>query len=87
MVFWGLSFVATKLALESVPTFTLVFARFSLAALVFVLLRKGRKWPAFKGGDRMKMVLLASLVYWPPNICSSLSGMNVSCSAAAEMVQ
>lgn len=59
MVFWGLSFVATKVALESVPTFTLVFARFSLAALVFVLLRKGRKWPAFKGGDRMKMVLLA----------------------------
>jgi hypothetical protein len=47
MIFWGLSFVATKVALESIPTFTLVFIRFSLAALIFLLLRKGRKWPSF----------------------------------------
>ncbi|WP_319522532.1 DMT family transporter [uncultured Desulfosarcina sp.] len=59
MVFWGLSFVATKVALESVPTFTLVFIRFSLAALFFLFIRRGRKWPAFHGKDRLKMVLLA----------------------------
>lgn len=59
MVFWGLSFVATKVALESVPTFTLVFTRFSLAALIFLFLRQGRKWPVFKGNDRVKMLLLA----------------------------
>lgn len=59
MIFWGLSFVATKVALESIPTFTLVFIRFSLAALIFLLLRKGRKWPAFKRKDHVKMVLLA----------------------------
>ena len=28
MVFWGLSFVATKVALETFPTFTLIFCRF-----------------------------------------------------------
>jgi len=59
MVFWGLSFVATKVALESVPTFTLVFIRFSLAALFFLVIRQGRKWPAFHGRDRLKMALLA----------------------------
>ena len=59
MVFWGLSFVATKVALESVPTFTLVFARFSLAALIFLFLRQGRKWPSFNRKDHVKMVLLA----------------------------
>jgi len=59
MVFWGLSFVATKVALESVPTFTLVFIRFSLAALFFLFIRQGRKWPVFHGRDRLKMVLLA----------------------------
>lgn len=59
MVFWGLSFVATKVALESVPTFSLVFARFSLAALIFLFLRRGRKWPSFDGKDHAKMVLLA----------------------------
>jgi drug/metabolite transporter (DMT)-like permease len=59
MVFWGLSFVATKIALESIPTFTLVFVRFSLAALIFLLLRPGRKWPRFSPRDHGKMVLLA----------------------------
>jgi drug/metabolite transporter (DMT)-like permease len=59
MIFWGLSFVATKVALESIPTFTLVFIRFSLAALIFLLLRKGRKWPSFERKDHVKMVLLA----------------------------
>jgi drug/metabolite transporter (DMT)-like permease len=59
MVFWGLSFVATKVALESIPTFTLVFARFFLAAIIFLIVRQGRKWPAFKRNDHVKMVLLA----------------------------
>ena len=59
VVFWGLSFVATKVALESIPTFTLVFVRFFLAALIFLFLRQGRKWPIFQGKDKVKMALLA----------------------------
>ncbi|BBO69944.1 membrane protein [Desulfosarcina alkanivorans] len=59
MIFWGLSFVATKVALESIPTFTLVFFRFSLAALIFLLIRQGRRWPSFTRKDHVKMVLLA----------------------------
>ncbi len=34
MIIWGASFVATKIALSAVPPYTLVFARFSLAAAV-----------------------------------------------------
>jgi drug/metabolite transporter (DMT)-like permease len=42
-VFWGLSFVATKVALETFPTFTLIFLRFALAScfFLFFLVRKG----------------------------------------------
>ena len=36
VVFWGLSFVATKVALETIPTFTLVFFRFGLAGCLFL---------------------------------------------------
>ncbi len=37
-VFWGISFVATKIALETMPTFTLVFIHFSVAGLFFFFL-------------------------------------------------
>lgn len=37
VVFWGVSFVATKVALESITTFTLVFLRFGLAGLLFLV--------------------------------------------------
>ena len=36
VLFWGLSFVATKVALETITTFTLIFFRFGLAGLIFV---------------------------------------------------
>jgi drug/metabolite transporter (DMT)-like permease len=42
-------------ALESIPTFTLVFARFFLAAIIFLIIRQGRKWPVFKRKDHVKI--------------------------------
>jgi drug/metabolite transporter (DMT)-like permease len=59
MIFWGLSFVATKVALESIPPFTLVFGRFALAGLIFLCFRRKIAWPVFRDADRLKMVLLA----------------------------
>ena len=43
VIFWGLSFVATKVALETIPPFTLIFFRFSIASLILLafLLRLG----------------------------------------------
>jgi len=58
-LFWGLSFVATKVALESIPTFTLIFARFVLASLFFaaVMIRHGA--PALTPKDHVKLFLMA----------------------------
>lgn len=35
VIFWGLSFVATKIVLESIPPVTLLFIRFSVASCFF----------------------------------------------------
>ena len=59
MIFWGLSFVATKLALQTIPTFTLVFARFAMASCFFIplLMRRGRM--GFDRPTHLKLLLLA----------------------------
>jgi drug/metabolite transporter (DMT)-like permease len=59
VVFWGLSFVATKVALESIPVFTLVFARFGTSACLFAVLLARRGFPRFSKKNRGKMLLLA----------------------------
>jgi len=38
VIFWGLSFIATKIALESFPPFCLIFFRFAGASIFFIFL-------------------------------------------------
>lgn len=59
VVFWGLSFVATKVALESLTPFTLIFARFSAAACLFLIVMARHGFPRFNGQDHVKMFFLA----------------------------
>jgi drug/metabolite transporter (DMT)-like permease len=59
VLFWGLSFVATKMALESVPTFTLVFARFALASCLFLLLMTRYGLPRVTGRNQARLFLTA----------------------------
>lgn len=59
VIFWGLSFVATKVALESIPTFTLVFLRFGLSAVLFLILMIGKGVPSFSGRDHFLIILTA----------------------------
>lgn len=59
VIFWGLSFVATKVALESIPTFTLVFLRFSVSALLFLILLIGKGFPSLSRRDHFLIVLTA----------------------------
>lgn len=59
VVFWGLSFVATKVALESFPTFTLVFARFGLSSCLFLALMVRRGLPRFTRNEHGKVLLTA----------------------------
>ncbi len=58
-VFWGLSFVATKVALESIPTFTLIFARFMLAFLFFAAIMIRHGVPSLTPKDHVKLFLMA----------------------------
>ncbi len=60
VVFWGVSFVATKVALESITTFTLIFMRFGLAGLLFLavsILRGGL--PRLTRRAHFKLFLMA----------------------------
>lgn len=59
VLFWGLSFVATKMALESIPAFTLVFARFSLASCFFLILMIRFGFPKFTWKKHRKLFLMS----------------------------
>jgi drug/metabolite transporter (DMT)-like permease len=59
VIFWGLSFVATKIALESIPTFTIIFARFTLASLFFAVMAVHNGFPSFTPRDHVKIFLTA----------------------------
>jgi len=58
-IFWGLSFVASKVALESIPPFTLVFARFSLASCFFLFLMFRRGFPKFTSREHIKLFFMS----------------------------
>ncbi len=54
VIFWGFSFVATKIALESIPVFTLIFIRFFLSSFFFGLLILKNGFPRFSSeGGRL----------------------------------
>ncbi len=61
-LFFGLSFVASKYALKSVPPLTLILLRFLLASLILGILyfRKGRT--PLAPGDRWRLSLLSLIV-------------------------
>ena len=59
MLFWGLSFVATKIALESITTFTLIFARFAVGGCLFLVIMAVFGFPRFTRRDHGKALLTA----------------------------
>ena len=59
VIFWGLSFVATKVSLESIPTFTIIFARFALAAVFFAGMMFRHGIPSFTPRDHVMIFLTA----------------------------
>jgi drug/metabolite transporter (DMT)-like permease len=59
VLFWGLSFVAIKIALESFSTFSLIFIRFSIAAVVFLVLLTLRGFPRFSRAEHRQIFLAA----------------------------
>lgn len=59
VIFWGLSFVATKIALESFSTFTLVFIRFALASGMFLMMMLHFGFPRFTRKEHGKLLLMS----------------------------
>ena len=59
--FWGISFITTKLALETLTVFSYVFSRFLLASLFFLVMLKKRGLPKLDRSIIIKMVALALL--------------------------
>jgi len=59
VIFWGLSFVATKIALETIPVFTLIFGRFLLGFFFFGLVSLKVGFPRFTSGDHRLFLLTA----------------------------
>ena len=59
VIMWGISFVATKVALEGFPTFTLIFFRFGAASCCFMILIARRGVPRFSRKNHGKLFLMA----------------------------
>jgi drug/metabolite transporter (DMT)-like permease len=59
VVFWGLSFVATKIALQSFTPFCLIFFRFFAAAIFFCLLFLRTGFPSLTTKELRSLMLLA----------------------------
>jgi drug/metabolite transporter (DMT)-like permease len=57
--FWGLSFVATKIALQSFSPFCLIFFRFFSAAIFFMILLWRTGFPSLTGKTLKSLLLLA----------------------------
>lgn len=59
MTVWGLSFIGTKIALESFPPFSVMFYRFALASLVFLPILLKRGLPRLDRGTHLRLLLLS----------------------------
>ncbi len=59
VIFWGLSFVATKMAIETIPLFTLVFTRFFIASLILFIFIRKLKLPPLSKKIHARIFLLA----------------------------
>ena len=62
-LFWGLSFVATKIALETIPPAPLLFARFAVAGVILVLFLPRGSLRALTPVDHL--LLLATAAFEP----------------------
>lgn len=88
VLFWGVSFVWTKIVLAELDPFVLVFIRFSVATLLFlaVLMATGRGLPRLRLREHVHMALLALLQPFAYFLCETLGLMHTSASKASLIV-
>jgi drug/metabolite transporter (DMT)-like permease len=61
VLFWGSSFVATKLVLQTFSPPAYMFLRFALASLAFIAVLWWRGFPRLPGGVHLRLALIAIL--------------------------
>ena len=82
---WGLSFVAIKIALESFSTFSLIFIRFSIAALVFLGVMLSRGFPSFTRKEHLQ-IFCASLFQPGLYFLFETTGLQQSSASKASLI-
>ncbi|MBN1980488.1 MAG: DMT family transporter [Chitinivibrionales bacterium] len=60
VLIWGISFVATKIALATIPLYLLIFIRFSISLSLFLLYQAfRRRWPSFTLREHGRILLMS----------------------------
>lgn len=81
VVFWGLSFVAIKIVLQSFSPFVYVFLRFSLASLFFLIYLLCRGFPTLDFNTHKKLMLLA---LFEPSLYFTLETLGLTYTTASK---
>lgn len=81
VLFWGMSFVGTKIALETLPPFTLIFGRFGLSAIFFLILMSKNGFPRFSRQDHIKLFFTA---FFEPGLYFIFETKGLQCTSAAK---
>ena len=85
VLFWGLSFVATKIALESLTLFPLLSLRFIFAASVFLALMVWRGFPRFTRAEHLQIFLAALFQPGLYFLCET-SGLQYTSASKASLI-
>jgi len=59
IIFWGLSFIGTKIALKSFSIFSYIFIRFAIASIIFLFIILFKKIPKLNLRDHYNLIVLA----------------------------
>jgi drug/metabolite transporter (DMT)-like permease len=81
VLFWGLSFVGTKIALTSFSPFVYIYLRFSLASVFFLILLIRSGFPKLSASDHKKLFLLA---FFEPGLYFTFETMGLTYTTASK---
>ena len=85
VIIWGLSFVATKIALHSFPPFTLIFFRFSLGSFLFLMLMLREGFPRLTPQEHIKMFMVSLFEPGTYFVCETL-GLQLTTAPKASLI-
>lgn len=82
-LFWGLSFIGTKIALETLTPYSLMLIRFSTASVLFLIFLKSVRLPVIPRKDHVTLMVTALFQPVAYFICETLGVNHTTASEAA----